>query len=86
MLNPTWPPEKIKALLDQAVATDCAKAVLVSPREAELFRYAIYTYRRTHDVDGLWKQLSVTIEDCTVVVAKRIERPPVTILAAGTTA
>jgi hypothetical protein len=85
-LRTTWPPETIKELLNKAVEVGLTQAVLESPREAELFRYAIYTYRKNHDEDGQWKQLSLTIEDCTVVVAKRIERPPVTILAAGTTA
>lgn len=41
-----WPHETIRELLAQAECEGSAKAVVDTYREAELFRFAIYTFRR----------------------------------------
>ena len=69
-MSQTWPREKIRELLALADTTGSASAVLASAREAELFRFAIYSFRRN---TGLGQDLSVTLEGNNVIVTKRQE-------------
>lgn len=72
-----WPYDKIRELLALANASGEAVAILNSEREAELFRYAIYGFRRTNP--GVGDNLSVTIVNTNVIVTKRVS-PLVNIL------
>lgn len=70
-MSQTWPREKIRELLALADATGHSSAVLASAREAELFRFAIYSFRRKNaDLGG---DLSVTLEGNNVIIKKREE-------------
>jgi hypothetical protein len=71
-----WPTDVIRELLALADATGRSEAVLSSVREAELFRFAIYSFRRHADVG--W-DLSVTLDETKVIVTKRLP-PSVTIV------
>lgn len=71
----------IRELLTLASHSGIARAELPSPREAELFRFAIYNFRKTADVDAEWLSLSITIDDKTVVI-RRIDAPIVNLLHA----
>jgi hypothetical protein len=71
-----WPHDTIRELLALAEATGESSAELASEREAELFRFAIYSFRREQ---GIGHNLSVTLDGCRVVVTKR-ETPTVVIL------
>lgn len=55
----SWPHATIRELLAKAELVGSAKAMLDTWREAELFRFAIYSFRRSAQI-GLG--LSVTIE------------------------
>lgn len=63
-----WPYELIRELLTRADLTGESSATLASPRDAQLFRYAIYSFRKQTD---LGRDLFITLEDNTVKVAKR---------------
>jgi hypothetical protein len=71
-----WPHATIRELLARAGVYGESRATLGSAREAELFRFAIYSFRRQNNVG--W-HLSVTLDDNDVVVTKRVE-PNVSIL------
>jgi hypothetical protein len=63
-----WPLDTIRELLALANTSGEARATLASAEEAELFRFAIYNFRRNHSL-GL--DMTVTIDDNAVVVTKR---------------
>jgi hypothetical protein len=63
-----WPKDVIRELLAQASLTGEARAELASPTEAERFRFAIYSFRRT---EGIGYDLSITLDTNTVVVRKK---------------
>ena len=69
-----WPLSTIRELISLATARGEARAKLRSQREAELFRQAIYSYRKANEVGY---DLRITIEDLTVVLKKK---PTVVIL------
>jgi hypothetical protein len=73
---PIWEPATIRELLAIAATSAEARAVLATPEEAELFRFAIYNFRRTQ---GIGNDMTITLEGNAVVVRKRPE-PSVTIL------
>lgn len=75
-----WPHATIRELLALADANGEAQATLASAREAELFRFAIYSFRRNNDIGH---NLSVTIADNAVVVTRR-STPSVVILQSET--
>lgn len=63
-----WPHAKIRELLVQAKLSGEARAQLDTRQDAERFRYAIYAFRRNNNIGY---DVSVTIEDTTVVVTKK---------------
>lgn len=63
-----WPTSTIRELLALAEAAGESRAILESAEDARLFRFAIYSFRKTHDIGA---DLSITLEDNTVVVHKR---------------
>lgn len=65
-----WPTATIRELLCTAEAIGEAKATLSSNRDAKLFRYAIYSFRKA---TAIGQNVSVTIDDRTVIVRKRDE-------------
>jgi hypothetical protein len=71
-----WPHATIRELFALANAKGESRAMLGSKREAELFRFAIYSFRRQNDLG--WN-LSVTLDDNVVVVTRRLV-PNVTII------
>ena len=74
-----WPHATMRELLAQANATGEARATLASAREAELFRFAIYSYRRKHASE--YCTLAITLDGNNVVATRR-EEPSVTIVYA----
>lgn len=72
-----WPQSKMRELLAQAALTGEARAKLDSRADAERFRYSIYAFRRNHNIGY---NVSITIEDNTVVVTRKTA-PPVTLLS-----
>lgn len=70
-----WPRSEIRELLALAERTGIARATLGSPDEAAKFRFAIYTFRRTH---GTKFDFSVVVEGNDVVVRQN-EMPSITI-------
>lgn len=64
----TWPRDTIRELLALADASGESKAELPSARDAELFRFAIYSFRRTERVGG---NISVTLDGTNVILTKR---------------
>jgi hypothetical protein len=71
-----WPHATIRELLALAEAEGHSRATLDSRREAERFRFAIYSFRRQNNVGN---DLSITIEDTSIVITRR-ELPSVTIV------
>ena len=71
-----WPHDTIRELLALADARGESSAELANAREAELFRFAIYSFRRTNTG---FDDLSVTLNDNKVIVTKRTA-PKITIL------
>lgn len=71
-----WSHATIRELLTLALTTGESSAVLGSSREAELFRFAIYGFRRGCSD---WDDLSITLDENKVIVTKRIA-PTITIL------
>jgi hypothetical protein len=63
-----WPHETIRELIALAEATGESQAELASDRDAELFRFAIYSFRRNMQI-GL--DLSVIIDNNKVIISKR---------------
>jgi hypothetical protein len=63
-----WPIATIRELLALASANGEARATVASGEDAELFRYAIYNFRRTH---GGSEDISVTVDGTDVVLTKR---------------
>lgn len=58
----------MRELLASAEAYGEARATLASAREAELFRFALYSYRRANNL-GL--DLALTIDGTAVIARKR---------------
>jgi hypothetical protein len=69
-MSKIWPHDKIRELIGLAEATGEARATLASAAEAKLFRYAIYSWRRTNSLG--W-DIMATIDDATVVLTKKPE-------------
>jgi hypothetical protein len=69
-----WPHATIRELIAIANVHGEARARLSSAREAELFRQAIYSFRKLHNVGY---DLRITINGLTVVLSKK---PTVVIL------
>lgn len=65
-----WPYDMIRELLALADAKGESIATLDSEREAVLFRYAIYSFRRINP--GVGDNLSVTLSGTSVIVTKRL--------------
>jgi hypothetical protein len=65
-----WPLETIKELLSQAEALGFSEAELASPKEAELFRYAVKNYKRRYKVGD---NLTTNIVGTTVIVRRKSE-------------
>jgi hypothetical protein len=63
-----WPHDKIRELLALAETNGSAKAVLSSCREAELFRFAVYSFRRKYNTG---QGIMLTIDNKTVNFQKR---------------
>lgn len=63
-----WPQSKIRELLAQAKLSGEARAELDSRQAAERFRYAIYSFRRAHNVGF---DVSVTLDETSVVLTRR---------------
>lgn len=63
-----WPYATIRELLALADVSGESRAELASRREAELFRFAIYSFRRQHDIG---QDLSVTLDGNNVIITKR---------------
>ena len=63
-----WPYDTIRELLALAEAKGEATATVASEREAILFRYAIYSFRKLNDIGH---NLSVTLDNNRVIVTKR---------------
>lgn len=74
-----WPHDMIRELLALAELEGESRAVLGSKREAERFRFAIYSFRRHNNVGF---NLSITIDETTVIVTRR-EMPEVRIVNAS---
>ena len=72
-----WSSEMIRELLALAGAQGSAQAELANAREAALFRFAIYTFRRKNRIGN---DISITIEDNKVMLVKRPEIPTIKIL------
>ena len=58
-LTNAWPRGTLAALVADAVSSGEALAELGSPREATLFRFALYNFRRS---SGLGAGLTITVE------------------------
>ena len=67
-MSKIWPKGVIRELLAHASLTGEAKAELDSRLEAERFRFAIYSFRKT---EGIGYDLTVTISGPTVVITKK---------------
>jgi len=66
-----WPRHIIRELLTRAEIEGSATATLPSRREAELFRFAIYNFRRAEPQLG--RNLSISINDSTIIVNRNDE-------------
>src|SRR5260370_24674493 len=62
-----WPRDLIHSLVNEAETRGSAFVELGSPREAELFRFAVYNFRRKTD---LGKGLGIAIDNKIVCLAK----------------
>lgn len=71
-----WPHAMIRELIALAQTQGEARAQLPTRGDAERFRFAIYSFRRQN---RLGQELSITIEDDTVVLTKR-EAPEIVYL------
>lgn len=71
-----WPYATIRELLALAEATGQSQATLASEREAELFRFAIYSFRKQYT---LGQDLSISLDGNNVIITKR-QTPSVMIL------
>ena len=67
-MSKVWPHDQIRELLTLAELNGSARAELGSAEEAEKFRFALYYFRRQHQIG---QGLSITIEDSFVIVEKR---------------
>jgi hypothetical protein len=68
-LSKIWPQDSIRELLARAEILGESSAELSSDRDAILFRFAIYSFRRNAHIG---EDLSVTIEDKKVIVTKKV--------------
>jgi chloramphenicol O-acetyltransferase len=71
-----WPKDVIRELLALAEAQGSARAEVGTEREAELFRFAIYAFRRQ---TNLGQNLTIDLDNGAVVVTKRAS-PQITIV------
>lgn len=76
-----WPHAMIRELLALADANGISSAELESEREAELFRFAIYSFRRTNNVGD---EVSVTLDGPKVILTRK-PAPTIRILQAEAT-
>jgi hypothetical protein len=67
-VSKVWPRATIRELLARAKLEGEARASLTTSREAELFRFAIYNFRKEAD-EG--HDVVLTLEDNTVVATHR---------------
>ena len=74
-MRKAWPKATIRELFTLADATGQAAATLTSEREAKLFRFAIYNFRRA---EGIGNDIFVGLESSTVTLVKR-EMPSIVI-------
>lgn len=74
--GPVWSHATIRELLARAECEGVSRAELPTPRDAELFRFAIYSFRNKNSIGG---GLTVTLDGNVVIVEKK-EKPTVTIL------
>ncbi len=66
-----WPLETIKELLERAESSGFSEtAPLSSPKEAELFRYAVKNYKRRYKVG---ENLTTNIRGSVVEVRRKVE-------------
>ena len=65
-----WPKEKMKELVKLASELGTSEAELASPKEAELFRFALKNYKRRN---GVGENLTTNIEGSTVIVRRKAE-------------
>lgn len=66
-----WPLETIRELLEKAESSGFSEtAPLASPKEAELFRYAVKNYKRRYRVG---ESLTTNIRGSVVEVRRKIE-------------
>ena len=75
-----WPQHTIRELIALGETSGEARATLGTPEEARLFRFAIYTFRKEHNVGF---DLRITLEENVVVLRRR---PQPVIVIAGTEA
>jgi hypothetical protein len=79
-MSKIWPYATIRELLAMADAQGESRAVLASVREAELFRFAIFSFRKANTPVGpRYDDIVVTLDGNNVIMRKRAE-PVVTIL------
>jgi hypothetical protein len=74
-MSKIWPQDAIRELIALADRCGTSRAELSSERDAERFRFAIYSFRRQ---TNLGQDLSITVNGNTVVIAKR-ETPSIVI-------
>jgi hypothetical protein len=65
----SWPSDVIRELIAQAEASGESRATLSSVEEARLFRFAIYSFRRTNFVG---QELTIAVDGVSVVLARRV--------------
>jgi hypothetical protein len=65
-----WPMSIVKELIERAQIHGFAETELSSPKEAELFRYAVKNYKRRHNVGG---NLMTNTQGSSVIVRKQPE-------------
>jgi len=67
-MSKIWPRDTIRELIALANSQGTSRAELSSERDAERFRFAIYSFRRQNN---LGHDLSITVDGNAVVIAKR---------------
>ena len=75
-MNKVWPQATIRELLAIAEVKGISIAELSDEDEARLFRFAVYSFRRQHEIG---QDLTITIDGNTVIVEKQA-KPKVTII------
>jgi hypothetical protein len=65
-----WPADIIKELLNEAQTKGHSEAELASPKEAELFRYAIKNYKRRNNTG---ENLTTNVVGKSVIIRRNAE-------------